>query len=50
MEATQNKKKGEKEKKEKKREGAALLSFIPHSCFKVAPILPFVESFHVVLA
>src|SRR4051812_20113243 len=43
-------KKVEIEKKEKKREGATLLSFIPHLCLRVAPVLQFVESFHVVLA
>ena len=37
-------------KRIKKREGATLLSFIPHWCFRVAPVLQFVESFHVVLA
>ena len=45
MEATQNRKNNKK-----KREGEALLSFIPHLCFRVAPVLQFVESFPVVLA
>ena len=38
-----------KKKREKKREGATLLSFIPHLCFRVAPVLQFVGSFHVLL-
>ena len=51
MEATKNQKiKKYKKKNKKKREGATLLSFIPHLCFRVAPVLQFVESFHVVLA
>ena len=43
-------KKYKKGEKGKKREGATLLSFISHLCFRVAPVLQFVESFHVVLA
>ena len=43
---TKKYKKGEKEKKKKKREGATLLSFIPHLCFKVAPVLHREFSYH----
>jgi hypothetical protein len=46
-EKKKKKRKGQKERI--KREGAALLSFIPHLCLCLAPILQFGESFHIII-